>query len=280
MRVKTNRKIRAYEAQDGKLVPVGGFKKNRVIYVRAKRPKVFVNAKFPAVELIGLKGVQGKVYVLMNPKNIHSSNKQLKAEGADGVNQNCENSAFQRSYIAASADSGSLDFGTDEQFHNAGGYEQDNGSEFPADFNADGEYEGADGLMDDSYCCDEGEGFLTPAQIAKLSKKELKKYKKSMRIHKMQSKTQGKAADAALNKSLATAVAETGSTAPAAAGAGAPAATGDGKIMGLPKMAVIGGGVFVALVVVGAIVMLSGKKKPSGGAGAAAAPAPAAAPAK
>lgn len=272
MRVKTLRKIRAYEAQGDKLVPVGGFKKSRIIYVRAKHPRTFTNAKFPAVEVTGLKGVQGKVYVLANPKNFMPFHKQLKAEGADGVNQNCENSAFKRNYIAASADSGSLDFGTEEQFQNAGGYENDNGSEFPAEFNADGEYEGADGLTDDPYCCADAEGFLTPAEISKLSKKELKKYKKSLRIHKMQSKTQGKAADAALNKSLASAVADSSSTPPAGAGGAATPTTGDGKILGLPKVAVIGGGAFLLLVVVGAVVLMSGKKKPSGGGGA---PAPA-----
>lgn len=270
MKVKTIRKIRAYEAVGEKLVPIGGFKKGRVLFIRAKHPHKFSNAKFPAVQVVGLKGVQGKVYILFNPKNIQQIHRNLKAEGADGVNQNCENSAFKRSYISANADSGSLDFGTDEQFHNAGGYENDNGSEFPADFNADGDYEGADGLTDDPYCCADGDGFKTVEELQNMSKKELKKYKKALRLHKRQSATQDKAANAALNKSLAGAVAETST--PAAGAAGAAPAAGDGKILGLPKLAVIGGGIAVVVVIGIAVVLLTGKKKPSGG-GAAPAPA-------
>lgn len=262
MKVKTLRKIRAYKADGNNLVPIGGFKKGKTVNARVKQLRKFSNAKFPAVEVIGLKNVSGKVYILLNPKNFSPIH-------ADGVNHDCETSAFKKfRYISADAAT-ALDFGTEESFENDNG-DWNNDSEFPAEFNAEGDYEGADGLTDDTYCCAEGDTEeKTIEEIQKMSKKERKKYKRALRLKNKQSKALGKSADAALNKSLAKAAGDT-STPTAGAAAAAPP-SGDGKILGLPKVAVIGGGAVALLLVVGVILMATSKKKQSGGGAGAAA---------
>lgn len=293
-KVKTIRKIRIYQSdKEGRLRPVGGLRKNRIIVVDDTE-RTFSNAPSAALRVLNLEA--SNFFVLKSDKNFLPApkNAPLNPTSSDaGI------SAFTKpKFVAADA----MDYKTPEQFYCADGewdFHYDTGSktfsyggyEFNGkerDYNLGQEFDiPSDSLVDeiyvtvnaDGYMNADADGYLTPAEIAKLSKKGKKRYKQALRISKKGSNAQSKQGDAALNKALAKTVdqgaKDAGSDSMPAFSLppiGGPAqGAAQAKLLGMPQttaIIVIVGGV---LLLGGLVVMLSG----GGSKPRAAAPAPA-----
>jgi hypothetical protein len=141
-----------------------------------------------------------------------------------------------------------LDYKTEVEFLNAEG-KWDDELGFPGN--------GADSLLDDIYYNDDAGGYLTAAQIAALSPKQRKKYKKALKLDKKQTGISATAADTDQTKAFSDAL-----KTPAPGASGAPASKE--KASG-PSPVLIGGVAFgILTIVVIAVFALKGK---SGGTG-------------